>query len=198
MHDYGMYPYPFMMPAAASHQPVFGGYPVEGDYAASFYHMPHGDYRVPLKDYGPNPFVVNINEATKQNKAFRTALWTGKHLQLTLMSLKPGEDIGLERHNNLDQFLRVEKGQGVVQMGKKKNNLDFRRNIYDDSAIFIPAGTWHNLTNTGNTSLKLYSIYAPPNHPFGTIHQTKAAAEAAEQSHGHRSIYAGYPYGWGY
>ncbi|MGD6856015.1 cupin domain-containing protein [Bacillus infantis] len=198
MHDCRMYPYPIMMPPAVSHQPVFGGYPMEGDYAGSFYHMPQGDFRVPLKDYGPNPFVVNINEATKQNKNFRTALWTGKHLQLTLMSLKPGENIGLERHNNLDQFLRIEKGQGVVQMGKKKNNLDFRRNVYDDSAIFIPAGTWHNLTNTGNTSLKLYSIYAPPNHPFGTVHQTKAAAEAAEQSRGYRSNYGGYPYGWGY
>ncbi|SIC00976.1 Cupin domain [Mycobacteroides abscessus subsp. abscessus] len=83
-------------------------------------------------------------------------------------------------------------------MGKKKNNLDFRRNVYDDSAIFIPAGTWHNLTNTGNKPLKLYSIYAPPNHPFGTVHQTKAAAEAAEQNRGYRFNYGGYPYGWGY
>jgi mannose-6-phosphate isomerase-like protein (cupin superfamily) len=198
MYGYQMYPYPVRRPGAVGSQPFFVHYPVEGGYTNSPYPASTADLRVRLKDYGPNPFVVNINEATKQNKAFRTALWTGDHLQVTLMSLKPGEDIGLERHRDVDQFLRIEKGQGVVQMGKRKNNLDFRRNVYDDFAIFIPAGTWHNLTNTGNKPLKLYSIYAPPNHPFGTIHQNKAAAEAAEQSQGHRSIYSGYPYGWGY
>ncbi len=74
-----------------------------------------------LKDYGANPFVININEASKQNNTYRTALWTGKHLQLTLMSLNPGEDIGLEMHPNVDQFLRIEQGQGVTQMGKSKD-----------------------------------------------------------------------------
>lgn len=139
-----------------------------------------GRNTIELKDYGPKPFVVNINEATKQNNTFRTALWTGNHLQVTLMSLKVGEDIGLENHPNLDQFLRVEQGQGIVQMGKRKENLNFVRNVYDDSAIMIPAGTWHNVTNTGNVPLKLYSIYAPPQHPFGTVHVTKADALAAE------------------
>lgn len=134
-----------------------------------------------LKDYGPKPFVVNINEATKQNNTFRTALWTGNHLQVTLMSIKAGEDIGLENHPNLDQFLRVEQGQGVVQMGTRKENLTFVRNVYDDAAIMIPAGTWHNVTNTGNVPLKLYSIYAPPQHPFGTVHVTKEDALAAER-----------------
>lgn len=136
-----------------------------------------------LTDYGGKPFVVNINEAAKQNDTFRTALWTGTHLQLTLMSLNSGEDIGLEIHPNVDQFLRIEQGQGIVQMGKSKNNLNFRRRVYDDSAIFIPAGTWHNLTNTGNIPLKLYSIYAPPNHPFGTVHATKRDAIAAEEGY---------------
>lgn len=138
-----------------------------------------------LKDYGPNPFVVNINDATKQNNTYRTALWTGKHLQVTLMSLNPGEDIGLEMHPHVDQFLRLEQGQGIVQMGKRKEKLNFVRNVQDDFAIMIPAGTWHNLTNTGTIPLKLYSIYAPPNHPFGTVHVTKADAEAAEEAHGH-------------
>ncbi|WP_396653120.1 cupin domain-containing protein [Metabacillus arenae] len=133
-----------------------------------------------LKDYGPKPFVININEATKQNNTYRTALWTGTHLQVTLMSLNVGEDIGVEMHPDVDQFLRIEQGHGIVQMGKSKNNLNFKRNVYDDSAILIPAGTWHNLTNTGNIPLKLYSIYAPPNHPFGTVHVTKADAMAAE------------------
>jgi mannose-6-phosphate isomerase-like protein (cupin superfamily) len=138
-----------------------------------------------LTDYGPNPFVININEATKQNNTFRTALWTGTQFQVTLMSLNVGEDIGLEMHPNVDQFLRIEQGQGIVQMGKTKDNLNFQRYVYDDSAIVIPAGTWHNLTNTGNTPLKLYSLYAPPNHPFGTVHVTKADAMAPEEGQGH-------------
>lgn len=138
-----------------------------------------------LNDYGPNSFVININEATKQNNTFRTALWTGTQFQVTLMSLNVGEDIGLEMHPDVDQFLRIEQGQGIVQMGKSKDNLNFQKYVYDDSAIVIPAGTWHNLTNTGNTPLKLYSIYAPPNHPFGTVHVTKADAMAEEEGNGH-------------
>ncbi|MCM3762026.1 cupin domain-containing protein [Halalkalibacter oceani] len=138
-----------------------------------------------LTDYGPKPLVVNINEVTKQNNTYRTALWTGSHLQVTLMSIDVGQDIGIEMHPNVDQFLRIEQGQGIVQMGNSEDNLNFRKYVYDDSAIMIPAGTWHNLTNTGNVPLKLYSIYAPPNHPFGTVHVTKAEALAAEKSHVH-------------
>ncbi|MGD9676974.1 MAG: cupin domain-containing protein [Vulcanibacillus sp.] len=136
-----------------------------------------------LKDYGPQPFVVNINEITKRNNNFRTALWTGNHLQLTLMSINVGEDIGLEIHPNLDQFIRIEEGQGLVKMGNRKDNLDFQETVYDDYAFIIPAGTWHNLINTGNQPLKLYSIYAPPQHPYGTVHRTKADAEAAEENY---------------
>jgi mannose-6-phosphate isomerase-like protein (cupin superfamily) len=136
-----------------------------------------------VKDHGPNPFVININQATRKNKTFRTVVWTGEHLQLTLMSINVGEDIGLEIHPNLDQFLRIEEGQGIVQMGKNKNQLDFQRRVQDDSAIIIPAGTWHNLINTGNKPLKLYSIYSPPQHPPGTVHETKAIAMAAEENH---------------
>lgn len=133
-----------------------------------------------LTDYGPEPFVINIDRATKQNNTFRTALWTGNHLQLTLMSIRVGEDIGLEIHPNLDQFLRIEAGQGLVRMGKSRDNLNFQRNVADGDAIIIPAGTWHNLVNTGGRPLKLYSIYAPPQHPKGTVHMTKADAMAAE------------------
>jgi len=129
-------------------------------------------------DYGPRAFVTDIHKATLGNDTFRTALWTGRHLQLTLMSIPVGEDIGLEVHPHVDQFLRIEEGQGLVQMGSSRDNLTFRQPVYDDSAIFIPAGAWHNVTNTGSIPLKLYSIYAPPNHPRGTVHQTKAIAEA--------------------
>ena len=131
-------------------------------------------------DFGPDPFVIDIEQETKENRYFRSALWTGEHLQLTLMSINPGEDIGLEIHPDLDQFLRIEQGQGIVVMGKDRNNMNFKRKVYEDYAITIPAGTWHNLYNTGRVPIKLYSIYAPPQHPFGTLHKTKADAEAAE------------------
>ena len=136
--------------------------------------------RITLKDYGPQPYVVNINGASKQNKTFRTALWTGHHLQVTLMSINVGEDIGLEIHPDTDQFLRIEQGRGVVRMGPSKDNLNFERKLMDNSAIMVPAGTWHNIINTGKVPLKLYSIYAPPHHPHGTVHRTKVEAMAAE------------------
>lgn len=136
-----------------------------------------------VTDYGGKPFVVDINKATKQNDTFRTAVWTGTHLQVTLMSINVGDDIGLEIHPHLDQFLRVEEGQGIVRMGAQKDQLNFEKKVADDFAIMIPANTWHNVINTGNTPLKLYSIYAPPQHPFGTIHKTKADALAAEKDH---------------
>ena len=129
-------------------------------------------------DYGPAPFVIDINKATLANDTYRTALWSGKHLQLTLMSINPGEDIGLEVHPDTDQFLRIEEGQGVVQMGSSQDNLYYQQNVYSDNAVFVPAGTWHNIYNLGKKPMKIYSIYAPPHHPWGTIHQTKAIAEA--------------------
>lgn len=135
------------------------------------------------RDYGPKPFVININEATKCNDNFRTALWTGCHLQVTLMCINVGEDIGLEIHPELDQFLRIEQGQGIVMMGDRRDRLDFREKVCDEFAIVIPAGKWHNLINTGRVPLKLYSIYAPPQHPWGTVHKTKVDAQAAEEHH---------------
>ena len=134
-------------------------------------------------DYGTQPFVLNIEEATIENTAFRVAKWTGTNMQMTLMSIEPGDDIGLEIHEDHDQFLRVEDGIGFVQMGDAKDSLDFEENVEDDYAIFIPAGVWHNVTNTGGRPLKLYSIYAPSEHPKGTIHETKAEADAHEEEH---------------
>ncbi|PFE58641.1 cupin [Bacillus cereus] len=189
-----MYPYPYYVNVPMynyGRQSVYWTFPNEIEYANRFdsFSFSDGVGSISLTDYGSEPFVVNINEATKQNNKYRTALWTGKHLQVTLMSINVGEDIGLEIHPNVDQFLRIEQGQGIVQMGKSKDNLNFKRNAYDDFAIMIPAGTWHNVTNTGNIPLKLYSIYAPPNHPFGTVHVTKADALAMEEgySHGNRN-----------
>lgn len=126
-----------------------------------------------LKDYGPAPIVVNIEGATKANDTFRMALWTGRYLQLTLMSIKPGEDIGQEMHPATDQFIRVEQGEGMVKMGNRKDMLSFQRRIGPSDAVIVPAGTWHNIVNVGNVPLKVYSIYAPPHHPRGTVQQTK-------------------------
>lgn len=134
-------------------------------------------------DYGPEPFVINIERATLQNQNFRTALWTGEHLQLTLMSIPVGGEIGLEAHPQLDQFLRLEAGYGLVMMGQSPDKLNYQANVTDGYAIFIPAGTYHNLVNKGNIPIKLYSIYAPPQHPRGTVHRTKAIADAAEAEH---------------
>lgn len=145
---------------------------------ANYPNYPH--QYIPLKDYGPEPFVINIEEATRQNNYFRIALWTGRYLQITLMSIRVGEDIGLEMHPDVDQFIRIEEGQGLVKMGDRKDCLDFHSYVFDDYAIVIPAGKWHNLINTGNKPLKLYSIYAPPEHPHGTVHATK---EDAEENH---------------
>ncbi|HOV69963.1 MAG TPA: cupin domain-containing protein [Clostridia bacterium] len=129
------------------------------------------------RDYGPEPYVVDIEEATVRNNYFRSALWTGEHLQLTLMSIEPGSEIGLEIHPDVDQFLRIEQGEGLAMMGDTQDNLNYRQRVSDGYAVFIPAGKWHNLINTGTRPLKLYSIYAPPQHPRGTVHRTKEEAE---------------------
>ncbi|WP_421617924.1 cupin domain-containing protein [Brevibacillus sp. TJ4] len=136
---------------------------------------------IALQDYGTRPFVVNIHQASEQNNNYRTALWTGKYLQVTLMSIRVGEDIGLEVHPTTDQFIRIEQGQGLVQMGDSRHNLDFQVMAYEDYAILIPAGKWHNVTNTGNRPLKVSVIYAPPEHPFGTVHETKAIAQRTSE-----------------
>lgn len=131
-------------------------------------------------DFGPEPFVTDIENATLRNPYFRTALWTGEYLQLTLMSIPVGGEIGLEIHSDTDQFLRLESGYGLVKMGSSPDRLNYQANVTDGYVILIPAGTYHNLINTGDTPIKLYSIYAPPHHPRGTIHQTKEIADAAE------------------
>lgn len=138
-------------------------------------------------DQGPNPYVVNIEDLTKQNNNYRTAEWTGTYLQMTTMSIEVGGEVGLEVHNDTDQFLRIEAGKAKVVMGPAKDNLDQEWEAEDDFAIFVPSGTWHNIINVGDEPLKLYSIYAPPHHAHSTVHETydiAMEAEAAEE-HGH-------------
>jgi mannose-6-phosphate isomerase-like protein (cupin superfamily) len=127
--------------------------------------------------------VIDIEQYTLQNETFRTAVWTGSLMQMTVMTLQPGEDIGLELHTTIDQFLRVEQGSGIMMMGDTEENLDFQERVEDDFAIFIPAGKWHNLLNDSDEPLKLYSIYAPVEHPHGTVHETRE--EGIEHDHDH-------------
>ncbi|PZT54983.1 cupin domain-containing protein [Paenibacillus silvae] len=137
-------------------------------------------HHLKLSDYGYRPLVINMEQATKYNQNYRTALWTGEHFQITLMSIPAGGDIGLEVHPKTDQFIRIEQGQGLVQMGDVKDKLDFQVMAYKDYAIVVPAGKWHNINNTGHEPLKIYVLYAPPEHPYGTVHPTKAIAMSAE------------------
>lgn len=132
-----------------------------------------------IKDTGPDPLIVNIEEATLENTNYRTTLWTGAKLQVTLMAIQPGHDIGLEVHEDHDQFLRIEEGEATVYLGDSKESVESYA-AEEDSVVIVPAGKWHNLVNTGDEPLKLYSIYAPAEHPHGTVHATKADADADE------------------
>jgi len=123
-----------------------------------------------------NGYVTNIEKQSVENKDFRKVLYTGPHSQLVVMSVKPGEDIGLEVHK-VDQFIRIEKGEGEVVMDGKRSK------VQAESAFVIPAGTKHDVTNTGKDDLKLYTIYSPPQHRDGTVHRTKAEAEKDEGDH---------------
>lgn len=122
-----------------------------------------------------NGFVADIEKLTVENADFRRVLYTGRNLQLVLMSLKPGEEIGAEVHDDRDQFFRVESGQGEVLIDGK------RTKIADDDAIIVPAGARHNVINTGTEPLRLYTLYGPPEHRDGTVHATKAEADAKEE-----------------
>ena len=130
-----------------------------------------------IRDYGGEPMIFNIHHATNMNDNFRTTLWTGRDMQLTLMSIPVCGEIGVEMHDHLDQFIRIESGKAMVYMGCGRNNLQEKTCADGNYAILIPAGTWHNIVNVGNRPLKLYSLYAPPAHPFGTVHRTRDDAD---------------------
>ncbi len=127
-------------------------------------------------------WVADIERATLDNENFRTVLFTGERQQLTVMRLGPGEDIGRELHPDTDQFLRIEQGRGRVELSRSEDTVDETHDVEADWAIVVPAGLWHNVVNTGDEPLKLYSIYSPP-APDGTVHRTKAESDAAEAEH---------------
>lgn len=120
-------------------------------------------------------YVVNLEKEALENDYFRRVLFTAKNSQLVVMSLRAGEDIGMEVHT-VDQFIRIESGDGLADLDEKEYE------IADGSGIVIPAGTKHNIINTGDDEMKLYTIYSPPEHADGTIHKTKGDAEAEEKT----------------
>ena len=133
------------------------------------------------KDLGAKPVVINVHGETLRNQNFRTAIWTGEYLQVTVMSIPVGGEIGLEMHEGLDQFIKIERGCANVYMGNRKQELRFLGKFDENYAIIVPSGTWHNIVNACATPLKLYSVYAPPQHPFGTVHKTKLDSDLAEE-----------------
>jgi mannose-6-phosphate isomerase-like protein (cupin superfamily) len=121
-------------------------------------------------------YVDNIEEATNSNSDFRRVLYTGKNLQLVLMTLQPGDEIGEEVHEDRDQFFRIEDGRGTVYIDGAPNQVE------DDFAVIVPAGARHNVVNTGDEPLKLYTLYGPPEHRDGIVHRTKAQADADHEN----------------
>lgn len=120
-------------------------------------------------------FVGDMEDLVKENSDFRRVLYTGVQMQLVLMAIKPGEEIGEEVHTDRDQFFRIEKGKGEVRIDGKKTK------IKSDMAVIVPAGARHNIKNTGDKTLRLYTLYAPPEHLDGIVHATKADAEKSQE-----------------
>lgn len=131
-----------------------------------------------IADIGPKPQSFDLEQATQDNGNYRSVAWSGRYLQLTLMSIPVASDIGLEMHAETDQFLRLDAGRGLVEMGPSKDELTFRRDVSDGWCIMVPAGTWHNITNTGDAPMQVYAIYAPSHHAPGKIQATAAEAAA--------------------
>jgi mannose-6-phosphate isomerase-like protein (cupin superfamily) len=131
-----------------------------------------------IQDIGPQPQSFDIEAATKENTNYRSVAWSGRYLQVTLMSIPAGGDIGLEAHPDTDQFLRLDAGSGRVQMGAAKDRLTFEKDVSNGWCVLVPAGTWHNITNTGATPMQVYTIYAPVHHAADQVQATAAVANA--------------------
>ena len=128
-------------------------------------------------------WVGDIEALTLDNTTFRTVVYTGVHSQLTVMSVPPGGEVGWESHPQLDQFLRLEQGTARLDFGRTRDRVEESHDVEDDWAFIVPAGVWHNVVNTGDEDLRLYSVYSPPEHPDGTVHRTKAESDADEHDH---------------
>ena len=130
-----------------------------------------------IADIGPRPQAFNLETETLENPNYRTVAWSGNHLQVTLMSIPVNGDIGLEKHPDTDQFIRLDRGRGRAQMGPGKDELTFDQEVTDGWCVIVPAGSWHNVTNIGDEPMQVYTVYAPQHHEPGKVHQTKAIAD---------------------
>ena len=126
--------------------------------------------------------IDDLESETTANEHYRAVAWTGRYLQVTLMSIPVGESIGLEKHGDTDQFLRLDAGRGQVRMGSEKDELTFVQDVSDGWCALVPAGTWHDVVNTGDEPMRLYAVYAPTHHAPGKMQATAADAERDEQS----------------
>ena len=131
-----------------------------------------------IEDTGPRPQAFNLEAETIKNPNYRTVAWSGKHLQVTLMSIPVGGNIGLEEHPDTDQFIRLDRGRGRAQMGPSKDELTFDQEVTDGWCVLVPAGSWHNVTNIGDDAMQVYTVYAPQHHKPGKVQSTKAIADA--------------------
>ena len=129
-----------------------------------------------IEDIGPQPQSFDLEKSTRENSDYRAVVWSGRYLQVTLMSIPVGSDIGLEMHPETDQFLRLDAGRGRVQIGPAKDQLTFEKEVSDGWCILVPAGSWHNVTNIGEEPMKVYAVYAPAHHKPGKIHKTASDA----------------------
>jgi mannose-6-phosphate isomerase-like protein (cupin superfamily) len=134
-----------------------------------------------ITDNGPEPNVFDLETATKENANYRTVAWTGKYLQVTLMSIPPGSSIGLEKHPDTDQFIRLDAGQGRAKLGTNKAKLE-SYDVSDGWSVQVPAGHWHDIENTGEEDMRLYVVYAPVHHAQGIVQKTSEDADADEES----------------
>lgn len=130
--------------------------------------------------YRPRPQSFDLETETVENENYRTVAWSGKYLQVTLMSIPVGGEIGLEKHPETDQFIRLDGGRGRAQMGPAKDDLTFDQEVSDGWCVLVPAGSWHNITNIGDEPMQVYTVYAPQHHAPGKVHTTKAVADKDE------------------
>lgn len=131
-----------------------------------------------IEDVGPQPHAFDIERATTENPDYRSVAWSGRYLQVTLMTIPVGSDIGLEAHPETDQFLRIEAGKGRVRMGTAADHLTFDGEVSNGWCVLVPSGTWHNIANNGTSPMQLYTIYAPAHHKPGKVQATQAIAES--------------------
>ncbi|MCW2922414.1 MAG: cupin [Thermoleophilia bacterium] len=134
-----------------------------------------------ITDQGPKQDAFDLEQATVENENYRAIAWSGKYLQVSLMSIEPGSSIGLEVHPETDQFIRLDAGQGVAKMGPSKDQLEWEQAVTDGWCVMVPAGMWHDIVNTGDDPMQLYTVYAPVHHAPGIVQATSKDAERDEE-----------------